>query len=94
MKERIPKFTVFQKRRIWYGALLLISTIYVFYYRKEIYQIERLNTQNLIFLIWLLLLLFPLFSEVELFGIKMKKEIEAATKDIKNVIKVIFAIQL
>ena len=91
MKEK--KKTVFDKlwkwfcNKIWYIFLLGISTVYVFYYRYEIYELKELNARSLIFIIWLILLLFPLFSEMELLGIKIKREVEKANKEVKDDIK-------
>ena len=59
------------KKNIWYCFLLLISSAYVFYYRYELYQLKTLNVRNLVFLIWIALLLLPLFSEMELLGVKI-----------------------
>ena len=70
------------RKNSWYCFLLLISTVYVFYYRYELYQLKTLNVRNLVFLIWIALLLLPLFSEMELLGIRIKKAVESANKEI------------
>ncbi|MDE7334284.1 MAG: hypothetical protein K2O16_19060 [Lachnospiraceae bacterium] len=75
------------RKNIWYSFLLLISTLYVFYYRYELYQLKTLNARNLVFLIWIGLLLLPLFSEMELLGVKIKKAVESANKEIKDDIR-------
>jgi len=72
------------KRKWWYLTLLLLSSIYVFYYRSDIYQLEKINTTSLIFLIWLILLLLPLFSEMEFLGIKIKKEVDKVKKEVDD----------
>lgn len=72
------------KSKGWYVFLLVISTSYVMYYRFEIYELKELNARNLVFLLWLLLLMLPLFSEMEFLGIKVKKEVEKATEEIKE----------
>lgn len=74
----------FLKRRFWYILLLVVSSIYVFNYRFDIFQLKEINAQNLVYLLWLVLLLFPLFSEMEVFGIKLKKEIEKTKADVKE----------
>lgn len=80
MVDRLKKFLVniwsFIKKRCWYLCLLIASSIYVYQNRTCIYQLKEFNAINLIFLLWLILLLLPLFSEVEFFGVKLKKEVE------------------
>ncbi len=91
MKEKkktvLDKLWKWFRNKIWYIFLLGISTVYVFYYRYEIYELKELNARSLIFIIWLILLLFPLFSEMELLGVKIKREVEKANKEVKDDIK-------
>lgn len=84
MKSFFLKVWKFIKKKCWYIILLVASSGYVFYYRNEIYQLKELNAQSLIFIIWLLLLLLPLFSEMEFLGVKVKKEVEKATEEVKS----------
>lgn len=84
MKAFCAKLWKFIKKKCWYLFLLVVSSIYVWYYRFDIYQLKELNAQNLIFLLWLLLLLMPLFSEMEFLGVKVKKEVEKATEEVKE----------
>lgn len=72
------------KSKLWYIILLILSTSYVIYYRFEIYELKEINAKNLVFLLWLLLLVFPLFSEMEFLGVKVKKEVEKATEEVKE----------
>lgn len=72
---------------IWHIILLVISTIYIILNRKFIGNLSEYNAQNLIFLIWLLLLMLPLFSEIELPGIKLKKEIDQVKDELSNKIQ-------
>lgn len=68
------KMWQFIKRKSWYMVLLIASSFYVWHYRSEIHQLKELNAQNLIFILWLLLLFWPLFSEMEFLGVKVKKK--------------------
>lgn len=74
----------FFKQRWWYIVLLVSSTIYILHNRNNIKQLKEFNATNLIFILWLVLLLLPLFSEMEFFGIKLKKEVEKAKDEIKE----------
>lgn len=86
MVSKLDKITAWLKK-YWYHILLAVSSIYVFYHRNDIYQLKELNAYNLIFLIWLLLLLSPLFSEMEFLGVKIKKEVEKANKEVNSSLK-------
>lgn len=83
---RTPKKIAWQfiKKWAWYIIILIASSLYVYHYRFEIYQLKELNAQNLIFILWLLLLFWPLFSEMEFLGVKVKKEVEKATEEVKD----------
>ena len=88
MKEKCPKFIKkvleLMLKHWWYVFLLIISSIYVFIYRNDISQLTELNAQNLIFILWLVLLGLPLFSEVEIGNVKLKKEIEQTRTEVKE----------
>lgn len=72
------------KHKWWYLILLILSTIYVLHNKSDIYQLKEFNAMNLIFILWLILLILPLFSEIEFFGIKLKKEVEKAKAEVKE----------
>ena len=80
MKEKI---TDFLKKRWWYTILVIASSVYVFHYRNEIHQLTNLTAQNLVFILWLILLIIPLFSEVEIGNVKLKREIEQTRSEVK-----------
>ena len=44
----------------------------------------ELNAQNLIFVLWLILVGLPLFSEIEIGSVKLKKEIEETRTEVKE----------
>lgn len=84
MDKRKSPLLTFLKRKWWYLTLLIASTSYVYVQRNSIGIFSEFTVQNLIFYIWLMLLLFPLFSEMEFMGVKLKKEVERAAKDVKE----------
>ncbi len=84
MKAFFKKLWEYLKKKFWYLLLLVASSSYVLHYRNQIYQLKEINAQNLIFLLWLVLLFFPLFSEMEFLGVKVKKEVEKATEEVKE----------
>jgi hypothetical protein len=76
-------------KHLWYLLLLLSSSIFV-YLNKNIILQEKLNelsAMTLIFLVWLILLLFPLFSEIEIVGVKLKRELEKTKNELTREIK-------
>lgn len=72
------------KRRWWYICLLLVSTFYVWVHRFTIYQTPEITAQNIIFVLWLALLAVPLFSEIEIGSVKLKREIEQTRSEVKE----------
>lgn len=91
MKEKqisiAKKMWDFLKPKLWYIFLLILSTVYLLYYHFDIYELSPINARNLVFLLWILLLLLPLFSEMEFLGIKVKKAVEKATGEVKEELK-------
>lgn len=87
MKLFMNKIWEFIKTRFWYIILLGLSSAYVWYYRFDIYELNELNARNLIFILWLILLLLPLFSEMEFLGVKIKKEVQKETKEVKGLLQ-------
>ncbi len=84
LKQFCEKAKLVLKKRGWHIFLLIISSIYVYTYRFDIYQMTELNAQNLIFILWLILLSLPLFSEIEIGNVKLKKEIEQTRAEVKE----------
>lgn len=84
IKGKRKEMWQFIKIRAWYIVLLVVGSAYIWHYRFEIYQLKELNAQNLIFILWLLLLFWPLISEMEFLGVKVKKEVEKATEEVKD----------
>ena len=63
-------------RKLWYVILLGISTPYVVCNFEEIVDFqffEKFDGKNLIFLVWIVLLIIPLFDSFEGFGISIKR---------------------
>ena len=60
-------------RRIWYVVVLTGTSIYVFSNFSELVNFtffNQFNGKNLIFILWLVLILMPLFDNFEGFGIR------------------------
>ena len=84
LKQLWEKAKPVLKKRGWHIFLLIISSIYVYTYKFDIYQMTELNAQNLIFILWLILLGLPLFSEIEIGSVKLKREIEQTRAEVKE----------
>ena len=80
IKEKI-KFIL---KNTWFCVLLLAGFCYVRKNYDNLGDFSTLNVHNIIFIVWIILLLFPLFSEMEFLGVKVKKEVEKATEEIRN----------
>ena len=88
MKELFQKiWGVIWKKLVqkgWHILLVTVGFVYIWHYRFELYQLQTINIRNLIFLVWLIVLLLPLVSEMEFLGVKIKKEVENANKEVKE----------
>lgn len=81
------KLSSFLIEKCWYFILLTISTIYLAINR---FAIEKLNDASMIstvFIIWIILLVLPLFSELEFLGVKVKKEVKEAVEKSNEEVK-------
>lgn len=68
----------------WYVLVFLVTTIYVLSNFKVCIDLsftEDFNGNNLIFLFWLVLVIFPMFESFEGFGISIKKRKQKKTED-------------
>ena len=68
----------------WYMLVFLATTIYVLSNFKVCIDLsftENFNGNNLIFLFWLVLIIFPMFESFEGFGISIKKRKQEKTED-------------
>ncbi|MBS1527614.1 MAG: hypothetical protein JST19_18350 [Bacteroidetes bacterium] len=67
---------------VWWILLLIFTGIITFYRLAAIVKGQAVAIDIFIFLIFVALMLVPIFSEIEFFGIKLKMEIEKLKKDI------------
>lgn len=76
--------------KIWYIVLLLTSSVYVicnYSYIVEVPLLKGIDARCLIFILWLILLILPLFESFEGFGVRVsrnKTDQKQLTEDIKN----------
>ncbi len=77
-KEKV-KSGLYWMRKVWYVLLLVLSSVYVgvnFCQLVTQSYITQLNGNSLIFILWLILLVLPLFNSIEGYGFKLSKERE------------------
>lgn len=76
--------------KVWYLILLVVTTIYVicnYNNMAEVSLLKRIDIRSLIFILWLVLLVLPLFESFEGFGVRVsrnKTDQKQLTEDIKN----------
>ena len=76
--------------KVWYLILLLATTIYVicnYNDMAEVSLLKRIDIKSLIFILWLVLLVLPLFESFEGFGVRVSRnkiDQKQLTEDIKN----------
>lgn len=81
-KEKV-KNGLYWIKKAWYILLLILSTIYVscnFDMLVTQNFICQFNGNSLIFILWIVLLFFPLFNSIEGYGFKFSKEREEQEK--------------
>lgn len=67
---------------LWWIALIGLTGIILFNRFDDIISGQSVPFDIFIFLIFVALMLVPIFSEIDFFGIKLKKEIEDLKQDI------------
>lgn len=86
-KKWWEKFGSFLIEKVWYIFLLTISTIYLVSNRFAIEKLDDASLLSTVFIIWVILLLLPLFSELEFLGVKVKKEVKKAVEKSNEEVK-------
>ena len=81
------KLLSFLKEKLWYIFLLAISTIYLVINRFAIKKLDDASMLSTVFIIWVILLALPLFSELEFLGVKVKKEVKKAVEKSNEKVK-------
>lgn len=71
-------------RKWWYVLLLGASSVYVYLNRTTILDFSTIDAQDLVFFFWIILLVLPLFSEIEILGVKLKKELAQTVQEVKE----------
>lgn len=81
------KLLSFLKEKLWYIFLLAMSTIYLAINRFAIEKLDDASMLSTVFIIWVILLALPLFSELEFLGVKVKKEVKKAVEKSNEEVK-------
>lgn len=69
---------------IWWLSLLIFFSGYLLVNSKRLFENNLIQIDYAFFILWVILLLFPLFSEIDIAGIKFKKEFDALKTEIKE----------
>lgn len=81
------KLFSFLKEKLWYIFLLTISTAYLVSNKFAIEKLDDASMLSAVFIIWVILLALPLFSELEFLGVKVKKEVKKAVEKSNEEVK-------
>ena len=71
-------------KAIWWGFLTVALTYFLMQRVDDALEGKATPADIFVFIIWFALLLVPLFSEIEMFGVKLKKEIQEASEKISR----------
>ena len=77
----------FLKEKLWYIFLLTISTAYLVSNKFAIEKLDDASMLSAVFIIWVILLALPLFSELEFLSVKVKKEVKKAVEKSNEEVK-------
>lgn len=95
--NRIHNFIIDQERldselnwikKVWYIVLVITTSIYVFCNFSDLVSFtffEKFNGKNLIFIVWIVLLLLPLFDNFEGFGIRFTRHAQKVSRASKKI---------
>lgn len=81
------KAELFWIKKVWYILLLILSSIYVYNNFEQLTEqcfICLFNGNSLIFILWIILLIIPLFDSIEGYGFRINKEHDELDKEIKD----------
>jgi len=73
--------------RIWWGMLVLATTAFLWYRMPCLAEGRAMTFDMLVLPTWLALVLCPLFSEISIFGLRLKREVEAMKVELKQDIR-------
>lgn len=71
-------------RVLWWSLLLASVTVFLAWRRTELISGKAMPADIIIFLVWIALWLLPVVSEMNIFGIQIKKEVEAIHRDMNQ----------
>lgn len=71
-------------RIVWWVVVTGILTMYLAQRYPDLRAGHSVPVDVVVFLIWVALLLLPLFSEISLFGLKFKQQIESLRQELKD----------
>ncbi len=74
------------KHKGWYIFLLLATSIFMVFNYKSIGSVKELDTVAIIFVVWIILWLYPLFSSIQIGHIKLSRKIDDMQKETKEAI--------
>ena len=73
----------------WWALLSTTITIFLFGRHQDLVAGRAVPADVVVFLVWVALLLVPVFQEVELFGLKFRQEVEQLKEEIKSEIHLV-----
>lgn len=84
--KKMKNIFQFIKRKAWYLFLLIASTIYVIDNYQNIGSLKQLDVSAILFVVWIALLLLPLFSSIQIGTIKLSKQLDDIQRETKDAI--------
>lgn len=80
----------FAVRAVWILLLIVLGTVYVIWYRFDVTDFSNFNAINLIFVLWLVMLLTPIFPKISIGPVTLERREE---RDANSLVKEFAAVQ-
>jgi len=79
-KTGIIEMCIKYYQTIWYLILVVFFSIFIFHGFKPVITFDKINTENVLFSVWIILLFLPLIKSIDIAGI-----IKFVTKEDKKI---------
>jgi len=71
-------------KTLWWGILVIVVGYYLFARYPKLIEGTPSYFDTIVFLVWIGVCLAPIFQEIDIFGVKLKQQIEDLKKDMNR----------
>lgn len=85
-QETVKDKSTFNRNKLWYILLIILSSFYVIVNYEEIGNLKQLDVSAIIFVVWIMLLIWPLVSSVQIGSVRLSKKLDDMQQYTKDAI--------